>query len=146
MAALRAAVLLLVIACSMASVLKAKVLQLFLNNRLIILYILTGSFFKFQPSILTNVIKERYPRSIDVSAAHSLINEPKLKADAVPKGYKLELEPDMVENTFKGKVVINIIWESDSNQISLHAHQDLKILQVEVRTINSDPKYVYLLF
>lgn len=140
MAALRAAILFLVFAYATASVLKAKVIQnyIFINLTLTLKTLILLTKFKFvlnfKPNILTNLMRERHPRSIDVSAAHSLINEPKLKVDLSPKSYKLELEPLMENNTFRGRVIINVEWETESKEISLHTHQDLKILQVEVRT------------
>lgn len=68
-------------------------------------------------------------RSIDLSAAHALIPDTKLPTAVVPNCYTLELRPDFEDNSFSGKVIINVTFVEDASEILLHAHSDLEIQQ-----------------
>lgn len=75
----------------------------------------------------------RKSRSIDLSAAHSLISDSKLPGEVVPKNYTLDLRPNIDDNTFTGKVKIVLTWQEPTNQITLHASHDLEILTSDVK-------------
>lgn len=65
-------------------------------------------------------------------AAHSLIADGRLTREVTPNSYKLELQPFPENGFFKGRIKINITWQETSDQIVLHAHQDLEISNSEV--------------
>lgn len=71
-------------------------------------------------------------RSIDLSAAHSLISDTRLPKEIVPTSYTLDIRPCFDEFTFTGKVKINVTWQEATNKISVHAHHDLEILNTDV--------------
>lgn len=78
-------------------------------------------------------INARKARSIDLSAAHSLISDSKLPGEVVPNNYTLDLRPNIDDNTFTGKVKIILTWQEPTNQITLHASHDLEILTSDVK-------------
>lgn len=77
-------------------------------------------------------VKVRLPRSIDLSAAHSLISDSKLPGEVKPNNYTLDLRTNIDENTFSGKVKIVVTFHEPTNQITLHASHDLEILSSDV--------------
>ncbi|XP_055634884.1 aminopeptidase N [Toxorhynchites rutilus septentrionalis] len=69
----------------------------------------------------------RLRRSIDLSATNPLIPDSKLPTELVPMNYTLRLELNVERLTFEGYVKIAMTCVKRTNQINLHAHQDLHI-------------------
>lgn len=66
-------------------------------------------------------------RSIDLIAAHSLISDGRLPREVTPNIYKLEIQPYPEQGYFTGRVTINVTWQETADEITLHAHQNLKV-------------------
>ncbi|XP_065370998.1 aminopeptidase N [Calliphora vicina] len=72
-------------------------------------------------------------RSIDLSASHALIPDARLSKDVLPGGYKIDLRPNLMENTFTGSINMNLSWSVPTRKISLHAHFDLQINERSIK-------------
>uniref|UniRef100_A0A182FIT5 Aminopeptidase n=1 Tax=Anopheles albimanus TaxID=7167 RepID=A0A182FIT5_ANOAL len=77
----------------------------------------------------------RIRRSIDLSATNPLISDVRLPADLVPVSYSLYLHPDLQRATFTGTVNITILCTKRTNQITLHAHHDLRVDEVNLTVV-----------
>lgn len=75
----------------------------------------------------------RTARSIDLSAAHSLISDSRLPGEITPNNYTIDLRPNMEESTFTGKIKIIMTWQEPTNQITLHASHDLEIADSDIK-------------
>lgn len=75
----------------------------------------------------------RTGRSIDLSAAHSLISDSRLPGEITPNNYTIDLRPNMEESTFSGKIKIVMTWQEPTNQITLHATHDLEIAEADIK-------------
>lgn len=75
----------------------------------------------------------RTARSIDLSAAHSLISDSRLPGEITPNNYTLDLRPNMEESTFSGKIKIIMTWQEPTNQITLHASHDLEVAESDIK-------------
>lgn len=75
----------------------------------------------------------RSRRSIDLSAAHSLISDTRLPGEIIPNNYTLDLRPNVEESTFTGKVVIIMTVHEPTNRVVLHAAHELEIAENEVK-------------
>lgn len=86
----------------------------------------------------------RVGRSIDLSAAHSLISDSKLPGEITPNNYTLDLRPNIEESTFTGKIKIVLTWQEPTNQITLHAAHDLEVAESDIKLtkIGMDETYV----
>uniref|UniRef100_U5EY25 Aminopeptidase n=1 Tax=Corethrella appendiculata TaxID=1370023 RepID=U5EY25_9DIPT len=76
--------------------------------------------------------ESRFRRSIDLTATNSLIPDARLPTDVVPNNYTLDLRTNLDESTFKGHVKIFATCLKSTNQIQLHAHDDLTIAENEI--------------
>ncbi|KAI8114855.1 Aminopeptidase N [Lucilia cuprina] len=56
-----------------------------------------------------NGFSVKIKRSIDLSASHALIPDARLSKDVLPSGYKIDIRPNMNENTFTGNPQIENI-------------------------------------
>lgn len=81
----------------------------------------------------------RIRRSIDLSATNPLISDVRLPTDLVPVSYSLYLHPDLQRTTFTGAVNITILCTKRTNQITLHAHHDLRVDEVNLTVVPVDP-------
>ncbi|XP_017774148.1 PREDICTED: aminopeptidase N [Nicrophorus vespilloides] len=77
-------------------------------------------------------------RSIDLIAAHGLISDNRLPRNVVPTFYKLEIQPIPETRTFKGTVWINMTWVTATDEIVLHADEELEINEVDVTQYVAD--------
>lgn len=75
----------------------------------------------------------RTARSIDLSAAHSLISDSRLPGEIVPNNYTLDLRPNLEESTFSGKIKIVMTWLEPTNQITIHAHTDMELAESDIK-------------
>lgn len=75
----------------------------------------------------------RNPRSIDLSAAHSLISDSRLPGEITPNNYTIDLRPNMEESTFTGKIKIVLTWQEPTNQITLHAAHNLEVAESDIK-------------
>lgn len=75
----------------------------------------------------------RVARSIDLSAAHSLISDSRLPGEITPNNYTLDLRPNMEESTFSGKIKIVMTWQEPTNQITIHAAHDLEVAEPDIK-------------
>jgi aminopeptidase N len=75
----------------------------------------------------------RVGRSIDLSAAHSLISDSKLPGEITPNNYTIDLRPNMEESTFTGKIKIVLTWQEPTNQITLHASHELEVAESDIK-------------
>lgn len=75
----------------------------------------------------------RMARSIDLSAAHSLISDSRLPGEITPNNYTIDLRPNMEESTFTGKIKIVLTWQEPTNQITLHAAHDLEVAESDIK-------------
>jgi aminopeptidase N len=75
----------------------------------------------------------RIGRSIDLSAAHSLISDSRLPGEITPNNYTIDLRPSIEESTFSGKIKIVMTWQEPTNQITLHAAHDLDIAESDIK-------------
>ncbi|XP_037815960.1 aminopeptidase N [Lucilia sericata] len=82
---------------------------------------------------LGNSFSVKIKRSIDLSASHALIPDARLSKDVLPGGYKIDLRPNMKENTFTGSINMNLSWSVPTRKISLHAHFDLEINERSIK-------------
>ncbi|KAF5300451.1 hypothetical protein FQA39_LY02250 [Lamprigera yunnana] len=57
-----------------------------------------------------------------------------------PNSYTLDLHPFPEEGHFKGSVKMNVTWYEPSDKITLHVHEDLKIVHSEVKIIQFAPE------
>ncbi|XP_023303104.2 aminopeptidase N [Lucilia cuprina] len=94
-----------------------------------------------------NGFSVKIKRSIDLSASHALIPDARLSKDVLPSGYKIDLRPNMNENTFTGSINMNLSWSVPTRKISLHAHFDLeinersiKLLKISHNSSDADPQ------
>lgn len=81
-------------------------------------------------------------RSIDLIAAHNLISDGRLPRDVTPNYYNLELQPFPNGGNFKGRVKINVTWQDATDEIMIHAHQDLAVFDVQITQIVPDDETV----
>lgn len=72
-------------------------------------------------------------------AARGVMSEFRLPKQIAPSSYYLELQPFLLEGRFKGKVKINITWQDTTNEIVLHAHQDLEIINDKIKITQYSP-------
>lgn len=86
----------------------------------------------------------RVGRSIDLSAAHSLISDSRLPGEITPNNYTIDLRPHIEESTFTGKIKIVMTWQEPTNQITLHASHDLEVAEPDIKLtkIGMDETYV----
>lgn len=82
---------------------------------------------------LTAPAKKITKRSIDLSAAHSIISDSRLPGEIIPNNYTLDLRPNLADSLFSGKVKIVLTWQEPTNKISLHASHDLEIVDSDVK-------------
>lgn len=75
----------------------------------------------------------RVARSIDLSAAHSLISDSRLPGEITPNNYTIDLRPNIEESTFSGKIKIVMTWQEPTNQITIHAAHDLEIAESDIK-------------
>lgn len=75
----------------------------------------------------------RVARSIDLSAAHSLISDSRLPGEITPNNYTIDLRPSMEESTFTGKIKIIMTVLEPTNQITLHASHDLEVAETDIK-------------
>lgn len=75
----------------------------------------------------------RVGRSIDLSAAHSLISDSRLPGEITPNNYTIDLRPNIEESTFSGKIKIVLTWQEPTNQITLHASHDLEVAESDIK-------------
>lgn len=75
----------------------------------------------------------RVGRSIDLSAAHSLISDSRLPGEITPNNYTIDLRPHIEEATFTGKIKIIMTWQEPTNQITLHAAHDLEVAESDIK-------------
>lgn len=88
--------------------------------------------FPFESSFQASGLSKR---SIDLIAAHGLIGDARLPREVAPNRYYIELQPFIEEGYFKGRVKINITWQEPTNEIVLHADQDLEIANSDVGVV-----------
>ncbi|XP_017846387.1 aminopeptidase N isoform X1 [Drosophila busckii] len=72
-------------------------------------------------------------RSIDASAAYTVLTEDRLPNDISPQSYDIHLEPNYDELSFSGLIKMNLSWNSDSKKVWFHAHYDLNINDRKIR-------------
>jgi Peptidase M1 N-terminal domain len=77
----------------------------------------------------------RKVRSIDLSAAHSLISDTRLPGEIVPNNYTLDIRPIIEESTFTGKVKIVMTFQEPTNKVVLHASHDLEIAENDIKLL-----------
>uniref|UniRef100_A0A182SLF0 Aminopeptidase n=1 Tax=Anopheles maculatus TaxID=74869 RepID=A0A182SLF0_9DIPT len=77
----------------------------------------------------------RIRRSIDLSFTNPLISDTKLPTDLVPSGYSLFLHPMLEKSTFAGHVNITMMCAKSTNQITLHAHHDLTVDELDLEVV-----------
>ncbi|ETN63260.1 protease m1 zinc metalloprotease [Anopheles darlingi] len=77
----------------------------------------------------------RIRRSIDLSSTNQLILDVRLPTDLVPVSYSLYLHPDLHRATFTGSVNITMLCTKRTNQITLHAHHDLRVDEVNLAVV-----------
>lgn len=75
----------------------------------------------------------RVARSIDLSAAYSLIADSRLPGEITPNNYTIDLRPNIEESTFSGKIKIVMTWQEPTNQITIHAAHDLEIGESDIK-------------
>lgn len=75
----------------------------------------------------------RVVRSIDLSAAHSLISDSRLPGEITPNNYTIDLRPNIEESTFSGKIKIIMTWQEPTNQITIHAAHELEISESDIK-------------
>lgn len=85
-------------------------------------------------------LDQKYKRSIDLSASHSLIPDARLSKDVIPTSYILDIRPNMIDDTFTGIIKMNLSWNDDTKKISLHAHHDLNIEEKDIILRKINPK------
>lgn len=75
-------------------------------------------------------------RSIELSSIYYFnVRQHRLPGEVVPTSYHLELQPFIGNDTFKGRVRINVTWTNTSDTITLNVHPQLKITDYGVRII-----------
>ncbi|XP_058826210.1 aminopeptidase N [Topomyia yanbarensis] len=77
----------------------------------------------------------RVRRSIDLSASNPLIPDTKLPSDLVPINYTLRIELNVEQLSFLGDVNISMTCTKRTNQINLHAHNDLQVDEVNLDVV-----------
>uniref|UniRef100_A0A2M4AFZ3 Aminopeptidase n=1 Tax=Anopheles triannulatus TaxID=58253 RepID=A0A2M4AFZ3_9DIPT len=77
----------------------------------------------------------RLRRSIDLSATNPLISDVRLPTDLVPVSYSLYLHPDLQRATFTGAVNLTMLCTKRTNRITLHAHHDLRVDEVNLTVV-----------
>ncbi|XP_058446864.1 aminopeptidase N [Malaya genurostris] len=77
----------------------------------------------------------RIRRSIDLSASNPLIPDAKLPSDLVPVNYTLRIKLNAEQLSFSGAVNITMACTKRTNQINLHAHNNLQIDEVNLDVI-----------
>lgn len=77
----------------------------------------------------------RLPRSIDLSAAHSLISDSRLPGEITPNNYTLDIRPNLEESTFTGKIKIVLTWQEPTNKITLHASHALEVAENDIKLL-----------
>lgn len=75
----------------------------------------------------------RVARSIDLSAAHSLISDSRLPGEITPNNYTIELRPNIDEATFSGKIKIVMTVQEPTNQITLHAAHEVEVAESDIK-------------
>lgn len=80
----------------------------------------------------------RIRRSIDLSAANTLIPDTRLPTDLVPVDYSLYLHPVLEQSTFTGRVNVTMVCTKRTNRITLHAHHDLQVDEVNLAVVKAD--------
>lgn len=75
----------------------------------------------------------RIGRSIDLSAAHSLISDSRLPGEITPNNYTIDLRPNMEESTFTGKIKMVLTVQEPTNQITMHASHDLEVAETDIK-------------
>lgn|SRR5690349_1964967 len=75
----------------------------------------------------------RLARSIDLSAAHSLISDSRLPGEITPNNYTIDLRPNIEDSTFSGKIKIVMTWQEPTNQITIHAAHDLEVAESDIK-------------
>lgn len=91
--------------------------------------------FGFLLMFLSPCYSARVVRSIDLSAAHSLIADSKLPGEILPTKYTIEIRPNLEEYNFWGKIKIGLIWQEPTNKIVLHASNELEIADDDVKVL-----------
>ncbi|XP_058127860.1 aminopeptidase N [Anopheles ziemanni] len=79
----------------------------------------------------------RIRRSIDLSAANTLISDAKLPTDLMPVNYSLYLHPVLEQSSFTGRVNVTMLCTKRTNRITLHAHHDLQVDEVALEVVNT---------
>ncbi|CAK1599113.1 unnamed protein product [Parnassius mnemosyne] len=87
--------------------------------------------------VFTHIIKTR---SIDLNNAHGLAMENRLGRNVVPTGYYLELEPYIEDGVYEGRVVINVTWNTETDEINLHCAPDVAIVNSKVELFGESGK------
>jgi hypothetical protein len=83
---------------------------------------------------LTMVLaSSRFPRSIDLSAAHSLIQDTRLPGEIMPNNYTLDIRPNIEDSKFTGSVIIIMTFLEPTNKVVLHAGHDLEVAEEEIK-------------
>ncbi|XP_035914900.1 aminopeptidase N [Anopheles stephensi] len=77
----------------------------------------------------------RIRRSIDLSFTNPLISDTKLPNELVPSGYSLYLHPILEKSSFAGRVNITMMCAKSTNQITLHAHHDLTVDELDLEVV-----------
>ncbi|KAL3276602.1 hypothetical protein HHI36_011974 [Cryptolaemus montrouzieri] len=77
-------------------------------------------------------------RSIDLIQAHSLISDNRLPLEVTPNSYNLELLPFIDQGNFEGKVKITVTWVDQTDEITLHADENLEIIETQVTQIAAE--------
>lgn len=78
----------------------------------------------------------RIRRSIDLSATNPLIPDNRLPTDLAPLNYTLRLELDVDQQAFHGSINITMACTKPTNQINLHAHQDLYVDEENIELVH----------
>lgn len=103
-----------------------------------------GHSMKYCLLLLTLIISSTYAtrkqRSINLSAAHSLISETKLPGQVTPNNYTIVIRPNLEEFSFNGKAIIILTFVEPTNRIILHAAHELEIDENEIKlsSLNTD--------
>ncbi|CAH2070892.1 unnamed protein product, partial [Iphiclides podalirius] len=108
-------------------------------------WLCVGTAYSLAPDkVSPHIIKTR---SIDLNNAHGLAMENRLGGAVVPTGYDLGLEPYVEDGVYEGRVIINVTWTSEADEIILHCAHDVEITDTEVKVFfqgSSEPQKVLI--
>ncbi|XP_031844214.1 aminopeptidase N isoform X2 [Nomia melanderi] len=77
--------------------------------------------------------RKQWKRSIDLNDVYDSKIRQHVISDVIPTQYDLELQPFIGNDKFSGRVKINVTWNLPTNQITLHVHPSLEIIDTSVK-------------